>query len=52
MRTPYGLMILQPNNYKINLGNEIQIPVLIHEWIVNDLRTLTVIFQALSDKLD
>ena len=49
MWTPYDLMILPPNSSKINLGNEIQIPVLIHEWMVKDIRTLTAISQALSE---
>ncbi len=51
MWTPYDLMILPANSSKINLGNEIKIPVLVHEWMVKDMRTLTAISQALSEPI-
>lgn len=46
--TPYDLLIVPPNSSQINIGKEIKLPVLVHEWMVKDSRTLKAISQALS----
>lgn len=47
--TPYDLLIVPPNSSQINIGKEIKLPVLVHEWMVKDSRTLKAISQALSE---
>jgi triacylglycerol lipase len=49
--TPYDLMILPPTSSKIGIGREIILPVLVHAWMVNDLRTLEQVVQVLSEPL-
>lgn len=49
--TPYDLMILPANSSRIKVGKEIQCPVLVHEWMVRDRRTLETISQALSEPI-
>lgn len=46
--TPYDLMILPPHSSRIGVGQEIQLPVLVHAWMVTDRRTLDQIAQILS----
>ncbi|WP_353674120.1 alpha/beta fold hydrolase [Synechocystis sp. LKSZ1] len=45
--TPYDLMILPPESSRLGLGQEIQIPVPIHSWMVSDSRVLQHVEQAL-----
>ncbi len=50
--TPYDLMIVPANSSPINVGKEIKLPVLVHEWMVRDTRTLEAISQALREEIN
>ena len=46
--TPYDLMILPASSSKIGIGEEIKLPVLIHEQMVRDRKLLKTISDSLS----
>jgi len=46
--TPYDLMILPAKSSKIDVGEEITLPVLLHPWMLSDSRTLAVISELLT----
>ncbi len=47
--TPFDLLIIPADSSRLKIGKEIQIPVLIHAWMVSDTRTLKAIATALSE---
>lgn len=47
--TPYDLMIVPAISSIMGIGREIQLPVLVHAWMVQDMRTLKGIERALSE---
>ncbi|HAC65300.1 MAG TPA: lipase [Cyanothece sp. UBA12306] len=47
--TPYDLMIVPAHSSQLNIGKEIKLPVLVHEWMVKDRRILEVISEVLSE---
>ncbi|PSF34498.1 lipase [Aphanothece hegewaldii CCALA 016] len=49
--TPYDLMIIPPSSTLLGMGKEIQIPVILHGWMVKDQRVLKVIKEALLEPI-
>lgn len=49
--TPFDAMIVPPKSSQMPVGREVQLPVLIHRWMVSDRRCLNAIAQALSEPL-
>jgi triacylglycerol lipase len=47
--TPYDLMIFPAHSSRLEVGQEISIPVLLHAWMVKDNQVLTTIKKALLD---
>lgn len=49
--TPYDLMIVPASSTSLGIGREIQIPVILHAWMVKDLRVLEVVKEALLEPI-
>lgn len=47
--TPYDLMIVPANSSHLKVGNEIKIPVLMHDWLVRDEKVLKSIENLLRN---
>lgn len=47
--TPFDLMIVPANSSKMPVGREVQVPVLYHDWMPIDLRSLKAVVAALSE---
>jgi triacylglycerol lipase len=46
--TPFDLLILPARSSQMGVGQEIQLPVPLHAWMVSDSRTLATVAQQLS----
>ncbi|MGJ5675879.1 MAG: esterase/lipase family protein [Nostochopsis sp.] len=46
--TPYDLMIIPSNSSKMPVGREVTVPVMIHAWMLKDLRSLSAVTEALT----
>lgn len=49
--TPYDLMIVPASSTLLGIGREIQIPVILHAWMVKDQRVLKAIKEALLEPI-
>ena len=49
--TPFDLMILPPSSSHLEIGTEIILPVLVHAWMVSDVRCLAEVASALAKPL-
>lgn len=47
--TPYDLMIVPATSSKVPVGKDVEIPVLVHAWMVADARVLKVVTEALTE---
>lgn len=47
--TPFDLMIVPANSSKMPVGREVQVPVLYHDWMPVDTRSLEAVVAALSE---
>lgn len=47
--TPFDLMIVPANSSKMSVGREVQVPVLYHDWMPTDTRSLEAVVAALSE---
>lgn len=50
--TPYDLMIVPSISSRMGLGVEIEVPVLLHPWLLSDRRVLRIVVNALKKPLD
>ncbi len=48
MWTPFDLMIIPAGSSCMTVGKEVKLPVLLHQWMVNDERSLAAIATALA----
>ncbi|MEB3826111.1 esterase/lipase family protein [Phormidium sp. CCY1219] len=49
MWTPFDMMILPAHSSKMPVGREIELPVLVHRWMVSDRRSLNAVARVLSE---
>ena len=49
--TPFDLMIFPANSSQMPVGNEVEIPVLLHAWMLTDRRCLKAVAAALSEPI-
>ena len=49
--TPFDLMIVPANSSKMPVGREVQVPVLYHDWMPIDPRSLKAVVAALSEPI-
>ena len=49
--TPFDLMIQPPNSSQIQVGQNVQVPVLTHAWMITDSRSLGAVAAALYEPL-
>ncbi|MBZ8179803.1 esterase/lipase family protein [Oscillatoria salina] len=47
--TPYDLMILPPNSSQMPVGKQIQLPVLMHSWMLKDPQVIATVTAALKE---
>ncbi|TVP63608.1 MAG: triacylglycerol lipase [Nodularia sp. (in: Bacteria)] len=47
--TPYDLMIVPANSSQMPLGKEVIVPVVLHSWMLTDVRSLAAVASALSE---
>ncbi|MEC4983992.1 MAG: alpha/beta fold hydrolase [Oscillatoria sp. PMC 1068.18] len=50
--TPYDLMILPPNSSQMPIGKQIQVPVLMHSWMLKDPQVIATVTAALKEPTD
>lgn len=50
--TPFDLMIIPAKSSVLGVGKELQVPVLLHDWMIKDTRVLTAIASFLSAEQD
>ena len=46
--TPFDLIILPPSSSQVAVGKEVQLPVAIHPWMVQDQRSIAAVLAALE----
>ena len=51
MWTPFDLMIVPANSSRISVGKEIQFPVPLHAWMIEDSRVISAVASALSEPI-
>ena len=51
MWTPFDLMIVPATSSRMSVAREVQLPVLLHPWMLKDSRSLTAITDALMEPL-
>jgi triacylglycerol lipase len=51
MWTPYDLMIVPASSSRMPVGDEVQVPVMLHAWMVQDPRCLQAVATALAKPL-
>ena len=49
--TPFDLMIVPAQSSRLSVGKELQIPVLVHAWMLKDKRVIKAVADALSEDL-
>jgi triacylglycerol lipase len=49
--TPFDGMIIPPQSSQMPVGKEVQLPILLHRWMVSDRRCLQAIADSLSEPL-
>ena len=49
--TPYDAIIIPPNSSQVPVGEEIQVNILLHHWMVQDLQCFQSIVNTLSKPL-
>ena len=49
--TPFDLMIVPAQSSRLAVGKELQIPVLVHAWMLKDRRVIKAVADALSEDL-
>ncbi|RMD68213.1 MAG: lipase, partial [Cyanobacteria bacterium J149] len=50
MWTPFDVMILPPKSSIMGVGKEVNFPVLIHRWMLEDERVFNAILNFLGNK--
>ena len=49
--TPYDLMIVPPTSSQLLVGQDMQVPVAFHAWMITDPKAIAAVVNALSEKI-
>lgn len=49
--TPFDLMIMPPTSSQLPVGQDVQVPVPLHAWMITDPKAIAAVVDALSEKI-